>query len=411
MSKPPTLNFKPVVPTLLGEQAFVYIAKANELKRRGFDVISFGVGQPDIPTFDHIREAAKRALDEKFTGYTETPGILELREAIAEYLNSRYGSDVKPSEVIVTPGGKGAVFLAISSYLSPGDEVIVPEPSYPAYPEVARFIGAVPKYVPLKWLGPREGFALDIEGIEESITPRTKIIVINNPHNPSGALFPPKQVDEVMSIAREHGIAVLADEIYDNFIYDSADFKSFMTFEDWRDYVLYVNGFSKTFSMTGWRLGYLVIREDVASRLTKLAVNVWSCPTSFAQKGGVAALKGSWEPVKEMVKVFKQRRDLMAERLREVPGFEVWPSRGAFYMFPRVRRVLDEAGLSVEEFVEKILYSKYVVTLPGTAFPKEAGRDFIRLSFATSLKDIDVGIRRLKEGVEELLGRGRGNGL
>ncbi len=403
----PTLKYKSIIPSLLGEQAFIYIAKARELASKGAKVISFGVGQPDIPTFDHIIDAAKKALDEKFTGYTETAGIPELREAIAEYLNSRYGSDVKPSEVIVTPGGKGAVFLAISAYVEPGDEVIIPEPSYPAYPEVTKFLGAKPVFVPLKWLGAEGGFALDIELIRKSITPRTKLIVVNNPQNPTGALFSPKQLDEIMEIAKERNIPVLVDEIYDNFVYDSAPFKSFLSYPEWRDYVLYVNGFSKTFSMTGWRLGYLVIRREVAEKLTRLAVNIWSCTVSFAQKAAVVALRGTWEPVKEMIKLFEKRRDLIVKKLREVPGFEVWPSKGAFYVFPNVKKVLDETGLSIEEFVEWILYNKYVVTLPGTAFPDKAGKDFIRLSFATSFEAIEEGITRLKEGVEELLSKSK----
>lgn len=386
----------------MGEQAFIYIAKAKELQSKGFNVISFGVGQPDIPTFDHIIEAAKEALDNKFTGYTETPGIGELRGAIAEYLNERYGSDVKPTEIIVTPGAKGAIFLAIAAYLSPGDEIIVPEPSYPAYPEVAKFIGAKVKFIPLKWLGPEGGFALDINSIRDSVSNKTKMIVINNPHNPTGALFTPKEVEEIINIAREYKLVILVDEIYDNFIY-GAEFKSFMTFPDWREYILYVNGFSKTFSMTGWRLGFLVVREDVASKLIKLAVNIWSCPTSFAQKAAVKALKGPWEPVKSMIELFKKRRDLIVKKLREVPGFEVWPSRGAFYVFPRVRKVLDEAGISVEEFVEDILYNEYVVTLPGTAFPNKAGKDFIRLSFATSFEAIEEGTERIRKGVERIL--------
>jgi len=362
------------------------------------------VGQPDIPTFDHIIEAAKEALNQKFTGYTETPGISELREAIAEYLNERYGSDVKPSEVIVTPGAKGAIFLAISAYLSPGDEIIVPEPSYPAYPEVAKFIGAKVKFIPLKWLGPDRGFALDIDAIRNYVSSKTKMIVINNPHNPTGALFTPKEVNEIMNIAKEYNILVLVDEIYDNFIYE-AEFKSFMTFPEWRDYILYINGFSKTFSMTGWRLGYLVVREDVASKLTRLAVNVWSCPTSFAQKAAIKALKGPWEPVKSMIELFRKRRDLIVKRLREIPGFEVWPSKGAFYVFPRVKKILDETGMSVEEFVEDILYNEYVVTLPGTAFPDKAGKEFIRLSFATSFEVIEEGTKRIRKGVERILSK------
>jgi len=399
----PTDGLKPIVPQLLGELAFIYIARANELKKKGYDVISFGVGQPDIPTFQHIIDAAKKALDEKFTGYTETAGILELRQAIADYLNERYGAGVRPTEVIVTPGGKGAIFLAISSYLGPGDEVIIPEPSYPAYPEVARFIGAKPVFIPLKWLGPESGFALDIELIEKAITPKTKMIVVNNPQNPSGALFSPKEVEKIMEIAKERKLIVLVDEIYDNFIYDNAEFKSFLTDSEWRDYVLYVNGFSKTFSMTGWRLGYLVVKEDVAKKLTRLAVNIYSCATSFAQKAAVMALKGDWGPVKEMVKLFEKRRDLMASKLSKVPGFEVWKSKGAFYMFPRVAKLLNEVGMNVEEFVDYLLNNYYVVVLPGTAFPDKAGKDYLRFSFASSFEAIDKGTDRIKEAVENLL--------
>jgi aspartate aminotransferase len=400
--RPPTLEMKPIIAELLGEVAFVYIAKARELERAGHKVISFGVGQPDIPTFQHIIDEAKRALDAKFTGYTETPGIRELREAVVEYLNSRYGTNVKPTEVIITPGAKGAIFLALASYINPGDEIIVPDPSYPAYPEVARFLGAKPVFVPLKWLGPSGGFVLDVEAIEAAITPRTKAIVVNNPHNPTGALFTPSQVEKIYEIAKEHNLMLLVDEIYDNFIYDNQPFRSFLSFADWRDNLLYVNGFSKTFSMTGWRLGYLVVREEIASKLTRLAVNIWSCPTSFAQRAAIAAIKGPWEPVKEMIRLFQQRRDVIARKLSEVKGFEVWPSTGAFYIFPRIRKVLDAAKLSVEEFVEKLLYSKYVVTLPGTAFPDKAGKDFIRLSFAVDVKLIEEGVERIKQFVESL---------
>lgn len=400
---PPTDKLKPTIPELLGELAFIYIAKANDLRRKGFDVVSFGVGQPDLPTFQHIIEAAKKALDEKFTGYTETAGIPELREAITDYLNSRYGTDVKPSEVIVTPGGKGAIFLAISSYLGPGDEVIIPEPSYPAYPEVARFIGAKPVFIPLKWLGSEKGFALDINEIEKAISSKTKMIVINNPQNPSGALFTPKEVKQIMEIAKENKLLVLADEIYDNFIYDGAEFKSFLTDSEWRDYLLYVNGFSKTFSMTGWRLGYLVVKESIARKLTRLAVNMYSCTTSFAQKGAVMAIKGPWEPVKEMVKLFEKRRNLMAEKLSKVPGFEVWKSKGAFYMFPRIAKLLNEVNMNVDEFVNYLIDNYYVVILPGTAFPDKAGRDYVRFSFASSFEDIDRGTDRIKKAVENLL--------
>jgi aspartate aminotransferase len=331
---PPSLKmFRNIIASLRGEAGFRYIAKARELSKAGSKVINFGVGQPDVPTFKHIVDEAKKALDNGFTGYTETQGIPELRTAIADYLNGRYGADVKGDEVIVTPGAKPAIFLAIAGYIESGDEVIVPEPSFPAYPEIVRFLGAKPIYVPLKWLGGDRGFEIDVDAIENAITSKTKMIVVNNPHNPTGAVFTAKEIDEIYRIAVDHKLLVLADEIYDNFLYDGAKLKSFISFPDWRDHVLYINGFSKTFSMTGWRLGYLVVRSEIASKITRLAVNIWSCATSFVQKAGIAALKGSWKPVEDMIKMFEIRRNIAVEKLREVKGVEVWPSRGAFYLF------------------------------------------------------------------------------
>ncbi len=399
----PTSLIRDCISGLLGEKGFTYIARARRLKAEGKDVISFGVGQPDIPTFDHIVEAGVEALQRRFTGYTETQGIPELREAIADYLNERYGSDVRSDEVLVTVGTKGAAFLALAAYLRPGDEIIVPEPTYPVYSEAPKFLGARPVYAPLKWLGPERGFTLDLELIESLITSKTKAIAINNPHNPSGAIFEPKQLDRIMELAREKGLVVIVDEIYDNFIYDEGAFKSFMEYPDWRDYVVYLNGFSKTFSMTGWRIGYLVSRREVVNNLTKLAVNVWSCPPSISQAAAVAALKGDWSPIKEMIRLFRERRDVMVSELRKVPGFEVWTSKGAFYEFPRVRKVLEEVGLGVEEFVDYLIDNYYVVTLPGTAFPNTAGRDYIRFSFCVSKERIVEGVRRIASAVENLL--------
>jgi aspartate aminotransferase len=399
----PTMNIKEILQYLGGEAAFAYLAKAKELEKKGMKIINFGIGQPDIPTFEHIINAAKEALDSRFTGYTETAGIYELREAIAEYLNNRYSSDVQPSEVIVAPGAKAALFLALSAYLREGDEVLVPEPSFPAYPEVAKFLGAKPIFIPLKWLGRERGFKLDLESIERAITPKTKMIIINNPHNPTGTVFSNDEIEWVMDLARRRKIIVLADEIYDHFIYDDLKFKSFLSFPDWRDYVLYVNGFSKTFSMTGWRLGYLIARKEVIPRLTVLAVNVYSCATSFVQKAAVVALKKSEEDVNKMIELFRKRRDLICSRLGEVRGFEVWPSKGAFYIFPNIGKVLNELNITVEEFVNRLLINKGVVVLPGTAFPETYGKNFIRLSFAVDFTSIEEGVKRIKEFVEELI--------
>ncbi len=400
--EPPTMDLQPTMKEIAGETAFQFLAIARQLAAQGKRIISFGIGQPDFPTPRHIVEAAERALEEGFTGYTETAGIPELREAVAEYLNSRYNGGVEPDEVIVTTGAKTAIFLAMASYLRPGDEVIVPDPSYYAYAQVAKFFGAKPVYVPMKF-EPGYGFSLDIDRIEEKVTEKTRIIAINNPHNPTGSIFDGDQIGRLFDLAVKKDIILLFDEIYDNFVYEEGKFTSILSFKDWRDNVLYVNGFSKTFSMTGWRLGYLVVRKEVVPEILDLAVSVYSCPVSFVQKAGIAALKGDWTPVWEMIREFEARSKLLAEILDDAVGFETYKPHGAFYMFPRVRELLDKSGLTVEEFVRKLLYEYGIVVLPGTSFPGNVGRDYIRLSFATSRKDIEEGARIIVEATKKIV--------
>jgi aspartate aminotransferase len=404
LSSSPINELKPMIQDLRGELGFIYIARARALREKGYRVISFGVGQPDLPTFDHIVESAKRALDKRITGYTETAGIPRLRKAFADYLNERYGAEAKEDEVIVTTGAKTAIFLAIASYISSGDEVIIPEPSYPAYGEVVRFLGGIPRYVPLEFKDPSSGFELNIERLASMISKRTKMIVLNNPHNPTGYVFPPKVVKEIYNLAREKRLLILADEIYDSFVYGETEFKSITSFPEWKDYVLYVNGASKTFSMTGWRIGYLVVRGDVARKLTRLAVNIYSCAPSFAQEAAADALKGDWTPVKRMIEMFRRRRDLIYGELSKIKGFEVWKPHGAFYIFPRISNILSKSGLSIEQFVDYLIDRYQVVVLPGSGFPDTAGREYIRLSYAVSEEDIVEGVRRISDAVKELIG-------
>jgi len=394
---------KSVVEEMGGEKAFLYLAKAREVaEKKGIRVISFGVGQPDIPTFDPICDEAKKAIDEKFTGYTETPGIKPLRQAIAKYLETRYGVNVDVDEIIVTTGAKTAIFLAIASFVREGDEVIVPDPAYPAYTQIVRLFGGVPRTIPLKF-DSSKGFSLDIEAIENAITERTRMIVLNNPHNPTGAVFSVKEVEKLIEIAREKRILLLVDEIYDNFVYGEEQFKSVLQLvDDWRSFVLYVNGFSKTFSMTGWRLGYLVVSKSVADAIKRLATNVYSCPPSISQRAGLRALTDPrvWDYVDEMIKLFKRRRDVMYAELKKIPGVEVWKSTGAFYMFPKIEGLLKRLGMDVEKFSMWLLEEHGVVVLPGTAFSEtEFGTKFIRLSFAVDEKDIVEGIERIRKAV------------
>ncbi len=392
---------------MLGEGGFAYIARGRELAKKGYKVINLSIGQPDVPTPDNVIDEAVRALKiEKFTRYTETPGIPELREAIADYLNERYGSDVKPEEVIVGPGAKGPLFLTIAAYLREGDEIIVPEPTYPVYSEAAKLFGAKPIFISLEFRGSNEGFSLDINAIENAITNKTKAIVINNPHNPTGAIFSEKELDTIAEIARKHNILVIADEIYDNFVYEGK-FKSFLSYPDWRDWLVYINGFSKTFSMTGWRLGYMVVKREVAQVLRRLAVNIWGCPTSFVQKAGVKALRDpeTWEWVDKLVKRYREMRDLMYEGLKDVEGVETWKSRGAFYIFPRVIKLLEKTGMTVEDLVNYLIDHHQLIILPGSAFPAQTSKYYVRFSFATNKEEIIEGVKRFREAVEELLSK------
>ncbi|WP_069806601.1 pyridoxal phosphate-dependent aminotransferase [Vulcanisaeta thermophila] len=400
---------KDEVKGLMGESAFTYLAKAREVsERKGIRVISFGIGQPDLPTFPNIVNAAKRALDEGFTGYTETSGIKELREAVADYLNYRYHARVLPEEVIITTGTKTAIFLALSAYVRPGDEVIIPDPAYPAYAEITKFNGGRPVYVPLRF-NVEDGFRLDVEGIERALTDRTRVVVINNPHNPTGAVFNARDVMKVLEIARDHRLLVVVDEIYDNFVYEDGAFKGVLELEpEWRKYIIYTNGFSKTFSMTGWRLGYLVASRDVIKYLERLATNVYSCPPSIAQWAGVEALRSerSWRESRRMVELFRRRRDVMYEELRKIPGIEVWRGNGAFYMYPRVAPLLNKLGMDVESFTNWLLEDHGVVVLPGTAFSEtHMGREFVRLSYALDEEDIREGVRRILKAVMQRLGK------
>ncbi len=396
VGKQPTLDYSPILDEIIGETGFAYLRLAREAEARGVRVISFGIGQPDYVTPQHIRDSAKRALDEGFTGYTETAGIPELREAISWYLNKRYNAGVDPEEVIVTTGAKTAVFMALASYVRPGDEVIIPEPSYYAYAQVVKIFGGTPVFVPMKFT-PGYGFSLNIDAIDSSITNRTRAIVVTNPHNPTGAVFDEDQVESIMELARRRGLVVIADEIYDNFVFNGARFKSFLSFHDWRDHLVYVNGFSKTFSMTGWRLGYVVARREVIPRLVDLAVTIYSCAPSFAQKAAVDALKGDWGPVEEMVREFEARASLLASLLDDVPGFESYRPQGAFYLFPRATGAIAKLGVrDSEQLVKTLLFKAGVLVLPGSSFPDRAGEGFVRFSFATSRENIVEGVDRLK---------------
>ncbi|MGB9725455.1 MAG: pyridoxal phosphate-dependent aminotransferase [Fervidicoccaceae archaeon] len=386
---------------LEGEQAFYFLAKAREIsKETGRDIVSFGIGQPDFDTFSHIKDAAKRAIDEGKTGYTESAGIPELREAISEHLNRKYNAGVSYKNILVTTGGKTAIFLAMAGVVSKGSEVIVIEPSYYAYAQTAKFLGAKPVMIPMTWLGKDKGFELNIEQVKEKITTNTSAIVVNNPDNPTGNVFGKETIKALFDIARDHNITLISDEVYDYFVYDG-DFFSITQLDGWQDNSILIQSFSKTFSMTGWRLGYLSTRSDLISLLDTLAVNVYSCAPNFVQWAGITALRSDFSKTYEMIHEFKQRRELLYRKLSEIPGIETYIPGGAFYVFPRIAEALESVKMNIDEFVLSLLREKGVLVLPGKSFSKRYGNEFVRFSYATKRENIEKGTKLIKEFIEE----------
>jgi len=385
---------------LTGESTLLYSEIAKDVSRRkGIKIINFGIGQPDIPTFLRIREAAKRALDEGFTGYTSAYGIEELRSKIAEYISSRVGQEISKDEVIVTAGAKTALFMTFQLYIEPGDEVILFDPAFYSYAEVIKLLGGVPIYSKLRW--GEDGFHIDFEDLINKISKRTKMIVYNNPHNPTGSVFSKSETRELVEICRERGIILVSDEIYDHFVYDT-EFYSVLNEGDWRDFIIYINGFSKTFSMTGWRLGFIISSKEIVKKLSVLAANIYTSPVSFAQKGALEAF-AAFDEVKNMLRLFRERRDIMYNELIKIKGIRVSKPAGAFYIFPDISEVLKVASLnSSKDFSVKLIESKGVITIPGEVFPLDVGKNFIRLSYAVDKPTIVEGVSKIREFIDEI---------
>ncbi|AHC51684.1 aspartate aminotransferase [Sulfolobus acidocaldarius SUSAZ] len=394
-------NFSKGALAISGETTLLYqdIARSVQ-KEKGIKIVNFGIGQPDFPTFQKIRDEAKKALDGGFTAYTSAYGIDELRAKIASFLSSKYNTNISSKEVIITPGAKVSLYLAFLLYVNPGDEVIIFDPSYYSYPEVVKMLGGKPVYVKMKW---REdtGFSLNLNDLENKITDKTKMIVLNNPHNPTGMVFDPKEIDQLIEIAKSKNLIVLSDEIYDYFVYEGK-MRSVLEDPDWKNFSIYVNGFSKTFSMTGWRLGYVVAKESVIKKMSEIAANVYTCPTSFAQKAAVSAFD-TFDDVKKMIDTFKKRRDVMYSELKKIKGIQVNKSQGAFYMFPYLGEILRKSGMSTKDFSVNLIKEKGVVTIPGEVFPLDAGKEFVRLSFAVDENVIKEGVQRMSEFINQLM--------
>ncbi len=374
-------------------------AKAKSLRAEGKDICGFGAGEPDFDTPEFIKEGAIQALHDGKTKYAPAPGLPELREAVAEkYVRDNGFPKCDPSQVVVSPGGKYSCYLAIQAVIDPGDEVIVPTPYWVSYPEMVRLAGGEPKFVNTS---PVDGFQLDPERLREAVSERTKLLILNSPSNPTGAVLPPESIRQIVETCIEHGILILSDEIYEYLLYDGATHRSPAALSDEAaERVITVAGFSKTFSMTGWRLGTLVAPVEIAKAVTKLQSQTTSNATTFAQYGALAAMRNwnlAMSEVARMLEVFDRRRLKMLEGMRSIEGVECFRSTGAFYLFPDIGGFPDPPRV----FVEKLLDKKLVAVVPGEAFGSETG---IRLSYATSDDVIDRGIERLAEFVAEEYG-------
>ena len=363
-------------------------SKAKAMRAEGIDVCGFGAGEPDFDTPEHIKEAAIKALQEGFTKYTPSAGIPELRTAISEKFAADNKIDYKPSQVIVSNGAKQSCYNAILACCEPGDEVIIPAPYWLSYPDMVRLVGAEPVIVQTK---ASNSYKMTAEEFENAMTPRTKMVIINSPGNPTGSVYTREELEALVEVALTEDIFILSDEIYEKLVYDDVSHVSVASLsKEAYDLTITVNGFSKAYAMTGWRLGYLGAPEHIAKVIDSLQSHSTSGPNSFAQKGAVAALKGSQQCVNDMRDEFNMRREYMYERLAAIPNVSTVKPLGAFYMLADISKF----GLSSTNFADRLLSKAEVAVVPGIAFGDDKT---VRLSYATDLETIKTGLDRIEQ--------------
>ena len=376
---------------LLGtETAFEVLAKARMLEAAGKDIIHLEIGEPDFSTPAHIVEAGIKALSEGDTHYGPSPGFSDIRDAIAEEVSLSRGVSFSGENVVVTPGGKPIMFFALLAMIDPGDEVLYPTPGVPIYEAMIRFTGGVP--IPMQ-LHESLDFNLNIEEVASSITDKTKMIIINSPNNPCGSIVSSNNLKDIAELAVKHDLAVLSDEIYIRFLYEGEHI-SISTFPGMKERTIILDGFSKSYAMTGWRAGYGVMPYDLVEPISRLVTNSVSCTASFTQKAMKEALIGSQIDCFEMVAEFKKRRDAIVEGLNKIPGIRCALPRGAFYAFPNV----EETGMDSQTFADRVLEEAGVACLSGESFGS-FGKGFIRFSFANSLDNIQIALDRIDQFV------------
>jgi aspartate aminotransferase len=371
-----------------GEGAFEVLVRAQALGAAGRDIVHLEIGEPDFPTPFNIVEAAKRALDEGWTHYGPAQGLPELRETIARYISQTRSIKVGPEHVSVVPGGKPIIFFPMLALLEPGDEVIYPNPGFPIYESMIQFLGAKPVPIPLI---EERGFSFDLMRFRESINSRTKMVILNSPHNPTGGLIPEEDVREIAELVRDRDLIILSDEIYSRIYYTAESPVSIASLPGMLEKTIILDGFSKTYAMTGWRMGYGVMPEWLVDAVSKLMVNSNSCTASFIQRAGIEALEGPQDAVRSMVEEFRRRRDAFCAALNEVPGFRCVLPGGAFYAFVNV----EGTRMRSKALADYLLEEAGVSCLDGAAFGAY-GDGYIRFSYANSLDNLIEAARRIK---------------
>jgi len=370
-------------------------ARAKRMKAEGEDVVGFGAGEPDFDTPQHIKEAASAALAAGFTKYTPAAGIPELRRAIAEKHRRENGLEYRPEQIIVSCGGKHACYNVILATCQEGDEVLIPSPYWVSYPEMVKLAGATPVYLPTT---DRTEFKVTPEQLRAAITPRTRLFILNSPSNPTGTVYTPEEIRALGDVCVERGVLIMSDEIYEHLLYDGAVHRSVASFSRAHyEHTIIVHGFAKAWSMTGWRLGWTAAPEPIARVIEAIQSHSTSNPTSFAQKGGVAALSGPMDHLPAWLAEFDRRRRYAWERLNRIPGVSCVNARGAFYLFPNI----SGTGLKSVEFCKRLLEAEKVAAVPGIAFGAD---DYIRISYATSMANLEKGLDRMERFCRSLAG-------
>jgi aspartate/methionine/tyrosine aminotransferase len=389
----PIMNVAERMARLGTESAFEVLAMARTLERQGKEIVHLEIGEPDFDTPEPIKAAAKQALDAGATHYGPSAGLPELREAIAKHTGESRGIPVSADEVVVTPGAKPIMFFTIHALVNPGDEVIYPNPGFPIYESVINFVGGVPVPIPLR---EETGFGFDLPLFERKVSKKTKLIIINSPQNPTGGVLERQEIERIAEIARAFRIPVLADEIYRQFLYEG-EFVSIAGLPGMKDLTIILDGFSKSYAMTGWRLGYGVMPTGLAEHVTRLMVNSASCTATFVQLAGIAALQGDQSPVARMVAEFRGRRDLIVDGLNALPGVSCRRPRGAFYVFPNVKALKRPS----KGIATVLLEEAGVAVLWGTAFG-EYGEGYLRLSYANSEANLRKALDRMRPVLDRL---------